>query len=270
MRHRKHKHLLGVKSAHRLSLLANLCSALIENGRIRTTLAKAKALRPFAEKIITLAKKSHLAEDKAKKVHLRRLAIARVRNKKAVKKLFDELAENFVDRPGGYTRIYKLATPRLGDAADMALIELVEASDEGYAKKKSKKKKSGKAAPETKENANVETPAEEASSPEEPDVDKPEDTAAVEDKEAPDDVSKKDSDVSSSGESELEDGESEEPPVEATSNEAETPEEDSSQKEEAAEDAVPVEASQESTKQEQETSDSAESDASSEEEEKKE
>ena len=86
MRHRKHKHLLGVKSAHRLSLLANLCSALIENGRIRTTLAKAKALRPFAEKIITLAKKSHLAEDKAKKVHFRRLAIARIRNKKAVKK----------------------------------------------------------------------------------------------------------------------------------------------------------------------------------------
>ena len=268
MRHRKHKHLLGVKSAHRLSLLANLCSALIENGRIRTTLAKAKALRPFAEKIITLAKKSHLTEDKAKKVHLRRLAIARVRNKKAVKKLFDELAESFVDRPGGYTRIYKLATPRLGDAADMALIELVEASDEGYAKKKSKKKP-GKAAPETKENANVETPAEKDSSPEESDLDKPEDTAAVEDKEAPDDVSKKDS-VSSSGESELEDGESEEPSVEPTSTEAETPEEDSSQNEEVAEDAVPVEVSQESTKQEEKTSDSAESDASSEEEEKKE
>ena len=146
MRHRKHKHLLGVKSAHRLSLLANLCCALIENGRIRTTLAKAKALRPFAEKIITLAKKAHLADDKAKKVHYRRLAIARIRNKKAAKKLFDELAEQFVNRSGGYTRIYKLAMPRRGDAAELAIIEIVEASDEGYGKKKGKKKKTAKKA----------------------------------------------------------------------------------------------------------------------------
>ncbi|MFP6888004.1 MAG: 50S ribosomal protein L17, partial [Opitutales bacterium] len=134
MRHRKQKHLLGVKSAHRLSLLANLCCALIENGRIRTTLAKAKALRPFAEKIITLAKKAHLTDDsragRAKKVHYRRLAIARIRNKKAAKKLFDELAEQFVNRSGGYTRIYKLAMPRRGDAAELAIIEIVEASDE--------------------------------------------------------------------------------------------------------------------------------------------
>ena len=101
MRHSKHKHLLGVKSAHRLSLMANMCCALIENGRIRTTLAKAKALRPSIEKIITLAKKAHLAEDPAKKVHYRRLAIARLRNKKSVQKLFDELAEDFVNRTGG-------------------------------------------------------------------------------------------------------------------------------------------------------------------------
>lgn len=144
MRHSKHKHLLGVKSAHRLSLMANMCCALIENGRIRTTLAKAKALRPSVEKIITLAKKSHLSEDPAKKVHYRRLAIARLRNKKSVQKLFDELAEDFVNRTGGYTRIYKLAIPRLGDAADMAIIEFVKASDKGYGKRKGSGKKTDK------------------------------------------------------------------------------------------------------------------------------
>ena len=144
MRHSKHKHLLGVKSAHRLSLMANMCCALIENGRIRTTLAKAKALRPSIEKIITLAKKAHLSEDAAKKVHYRRLAIARLRNKKSVQQLFDELAEGFVNRTGGYTRIYKLAIPRLGDAADMAIIEFVKASDKGYGKRKGSGKKTDK------------------------------------------------------------------------------------------------------------------------------
>ena len=140
MRHRKHNHLLGVKTAHRTSLLANLSCSLIENGRIKTTLAKARALRPTIEKAITLAKKAHIASDSGPKVHYRRLAIARLRNKKAVKKLFDELAEQFVNRNGGYTRIYKLAMPRLGDAADMAIIEFVEEST----KKKSKKKKTTK------------------------------------------------------------------------------------------------------------------------------
>lgn len=138
MRHRKHNHQLGVKSAHRISLVANLSSSLIEHGRIKTTLAKARALRPVIEKIITLAKKAHLTEDAARKIHYRRLAIAKVRNKKAVSKLFDELVEQFLGRNGGYTRIYKLALPRLGDAADMALIEFVEEAP----KKKGKKKKS--------------------------------------------------------------------------------------------------------------------------------
>ena len=169
MRHRKHNHQLGVKSAHRVALVANLACALIRHGRIRTTLAKAKALRPAVEKIITLAKKAHLAEDAAKKVHLRRLAISRLRDKKVTKKLFDELAEEFVDRSGGYTRIYKLAIPRRGDAADMALIELVLAGDEGYSKKKKRKKapKESKApaeekpAEETAEKANSEEQASE-------------------------------------------------------------------------------------------------------------
>ena len=154
MRHSKHKHLLGVKSAHRLSLMANICCALIENGRIRTTLAKAKALRPSIEKIITLAKKAHLSEDPAKKIHYRRLAIARLRNKKSVQKLFDELAEDFVNRTGGYTRIYKLAIPRLGDAADMAIIEFVKASDKGYGKRKGSGKKTDKKSKSSKPKQN--------------------------------------------------------------------------------------------------------------------
>ena len=135
MRHKNHRHQLGVKKEHRLALMANLAAALLTHGRIRTTLAKAKALRPFSEKIITLAKKAAATEDSAKKLHFRRLAIARVRDKGAVKKLFDERVEEFLVRNGGYTRIYKLV-PRIGDAADMAIIELIDAADAGYEKSK--------------------------------------------------------------------------------------------------------------------------------------
>jgi large subunit ribosomal protein L17 len=161
MRHRKHNHQLGVKTAHRSSLIANLSCSLIENGRIKTTLAKARALRPSIEKAITLAKKAHATDDTSKKLHYRRLAIARLRSKTAVAKLFDELVEQFANRSGGYTRIYKLAIPRLGDAAEMALIEFVEE----VAKKKTKKKKSSKKS-KPKETV-VEVPSEEAPTPEE-------------------------------------------------------------------------------------------------------
>ena len=149
MRHRKHNHQLGVKSAHRVSLVANLSCSLIEHGRIKTTLAKTKALRPAIEKLITLAKKAHLSEDCARKVHYRRLAISRLRNKKAVSKLFDELVDQFTGRNGGYTRIYKLALPRLGDAADMALIEFVEEAPKKKAKKKKSTAKKKKETPKT-------------------------------------------------------------------------------------------------------------------------
>ena len=149
MRHRKHNHQLGVKSAHRVSLVANLACSLIEHGRIKTTLAKARALRPAIEKLITLAKKAHLSEDSARKVHYRRLAISRLRNKKAVTKLFDELVDQFTGRNGGYTRIYKLALPRLGDAADMALIEFVEEAPKKKAKKKKSTAKKKKETPKT-------------------------------------------------------------------------------------------------------------------------
>jgi len=129
MRHRKHRQQLGVKKEHRSALLANLASSLIKKGRIRTTTTKAKALRPFIEKIITLTK-----QGADKRIHQRRLAQARLRDPLAVKKLFDERATEFAARSGGYTRIYKLALPRLGDAADMAIIEFVGAGDTGYQK----------------------------------------------------------------------------------------------------------------------------------------
>jgi large subunit ribosomal protein L17 len=144
MRHRKHSHQLGIKRAHREALMASLSTALFAHGRIQTTLAKAKALRPYAEKIITYAKKAALAEESAVKVHYRRLAVARVRDADAVKKLFGERAAEFLKRPGGYTRIYKLVQ-RTGDAAEMALIELVSASDEGYKKTAAARKPARKA-----------------------------------------------------------------------------------------------------------------------------
>jgi large subunit ribosomal protein L17 len=163
MRHRKHNHLLGVKTAHRISLVANLSCSLIDNGRIKTTLAKARALRPSIEKAITLAKKAHATDDAAKKIHYRRQAIARLRSKDAVKKLFDELVEQFVGRNGGYTRIYKLAIPRLGDAADMAIIEFVEEIQKKKAKKKRSSKKT-KPKGDTTEKVKDESPVKDASS----------------------------------------------------------------------------------------------------------
>ena len=156
MRHSKRRHILGVSSSHRSAMLGNLSVALITHGRIKTTLAKAKALRPFIEKIITLAKKADQANDAARKLHFRRLAIARVRDKKAVAELFDNKVSEFSNRAGGYTRIYKLGQ-RVGDAAEMGLIELIDANDEGYPKRP--KKKAAKS--ETKAKAKAEPEAEE-------------------------------------------------------------------------------------------------------------
>lgn len=133
MRHRNHKHGLGLKKEHRAAVVAGLAAALFTHGRIRTTLSKARALRPFAEKVITLAKNAALSEDQATKLHYRRLAVSRVRDEAAVKTLFTERATEFLKRPGGYTRIYKLGQ-RVSDAAETALIELVAANDAGYTK----------------------------------------------------------------------------------------------------------------------------------------
>ncbi|MBC2603301.1 50S ribosomal protein L17 [Puniceicoccus vermicola] len=165
MRHLKHRHKLGVKTAHRGALLANLTASLILHKRIQTTLAKAKALRPFAEQVITLAKKAHAAEDPARKLHYRRLAVSKVRDQEAVALLFSERVEEFLNRPGGYTRIYKLV-PRQGDAANVAIIELIDADDEGYTKPKKTRKRSRrsskKAEASAEESTKEEAPAAES------------------------------------------------------------------------------------------------------------
>jgi large subunit ribosomal protein L17 len=133
MRHLKHRTQLGRTKEHRAALLANLTAALLTHGRITTTLPKAKALRPVVERIITLAVHAASA-DPFRAIHLRRQAVAKVRDKDAVTKLFKERVSEFKDRKGGYTRIYKLIQ-RQSDGAEMAIIELIAASDTGYAKK---------------------------------------------------------------------------------------------------------------------------------------
>lgn len=118
MRHRRNTTKLKRSASHRRSLLANLTCSLIEHGRIKTTLGKAKALRPVAEKWVTTAKRNDL--------HSRRLALAFLRQDAAVKKLFAEVAPAAAARQGGYCRIIKLG-PRPSDAAPMAYIEWVDA-----------------------------------------------------------------------------------------------------------------------------------------------
>jgi large subunit ribosomal protein L17 len=108
----------------RIALRRNLVKQLFEHDRIRTTRAKALAVRGQAERLITLAKRGNAAGDE-KMVHARRLAAARLSDPDSVKKLFDDIAPRFENRPGGYTRIVKLG-PRQGDAADMVILELVE------------------------------------------------------------------------------------------------------------------------------------------------
>jgi large subunit ribosomal protein L17 len=117
MRHRRNTTKLKRTASHRRALLANLACSLIDHGRIRTTLGKAKALRPVAEKLVTLAKRNDL--------HSRRLAISFLHQKEIVKKLFAEVAPAAKDRQGGYCRITKLG-PRTSDAAPMAIIEWVD------------------------------------------------------------------------------------------------------------------------------------------------
>lgn len=133
MRHRVAGKKLNRSSGHRRALFRNLVSALIYHGRIETTEAKAEAIRPHVEKLITLAKRGIAADNPAYGVHARRLAAARINRwvqtpdgerVDLVKKLFDEIAPRYKDRPGGYTRIVKLG-PRKGDGAPMAVIELV-------------------------------------------------------------------------------------------------------------------------------------------------
>ncbi|MFZ5807002.1 MAG: 50S ribosomal protein L17 [Verrucomicrobiota bacterium] len=117
MRHLKRTVKLGRKSQHRDAMLANLACSLIQHGRVTTTLAKAKAMKPLVDKIVTIGKKGDL--------HHRRLAVSKLKHPATVKKLFADVAPRFKDRQGGYTRILKLG-PRYSDSAKMALIEWVD------------------------------------------------------------------------------------------------------------------------------------------------
>jgi large subunit ribosomal protein L17 len=140
MRHNKHRASLGVTREHRSAMMSNLAAALITHGRIKTTLTKAKALRPFIEKVITKAKHAAGKAERRDAVHLRRLALRDVRDEDAVTLLFNDKYKDFENRAGGYTRIYKLGPQRLGDAAEMALIEFVKSDDPGYKKSKGRRR----------------------------------------------------------------------------------------------------------------------------------
>jgi large subunit ribosomal protein L17 len=124
MRHRSAHRKLGRKTEHRISLLRNLAASLISHGRIRTTEAKAKELRPFVEKLVTLGKRDSL--------HARRHALSILPRREVVTKLFSDVSPRFSERPGGYTRILKLVH-RQGDGASMAFIEFVDYKFEGAA-----------------------------------------------------------------------------------------------------------------------------------------
>ena len=121
MRHHLSKRKLNRTSAHRTALLRNMATSLFRHEKIRTTDPKAKELRSYAEKLITISKKGG--------IHSRRMVARDIHDKEVVAKLFEEIAPRYENRHGGYTRIYKLGT-RLGDNAEMSLIELVDAMPE--------------------------------------------------------------------------------------------------------------------------------------------
>jgi large subunit ribosomal protein L17 len=141
MRHRVGHRKLGRVTPHRMALLRNLATALFERERIRTTLIKAKELRPYAERLITLARR----EDD--RLHARRLAGRELQDRTVMKKLFDDLGARFAGRPGGYTRILRLG-PRKGDGAEMAIVELLGSEYKPEKKGEAKGKKG--AAPSAK------------------------------------------------------------------------------------------------------------------------
>jgi large subunit ribosomal protein L17 len=139
MRHRVGYRKLGRITPHRMALLRNLATALFERERIRTTLMKAKELRPYAERLITLARRD---DDR---LHARRLAARALQDRTVMRKLFDDLGARFAGRPGGYTRILRLG-PRRGDGTEMAIVELI-GSEYKPEKKGDEKAKKGAAAP---------------------------------------------------------------------------------------------------------------------------
>lgn len=141
MRHRVKSQRLGRDTAQRKALLRNMTTSFLEKERMRTTLPKAKAIRPVAEKMITLAKTNTL--------HTRRQALRFIYKKDVVKKLFEDIGPRFQERPGGYTRIIKIG-PRAGDGTEMAMIELVGSEFKKKEKKKEKLSEKAKAAAKKK------------------------------------------------------------------------------------------------------------------------
>lgn len=143
MRHRVAYRKLGRITSHRVALLRNLATALFERERIRTTLIKAKELRPYAERLITLAKRDDGG------LQARRAVLRDIHDRGIVKKLFDTLGARFATRPGGYTRILRLG-PRRGDGAEMAIVELLGSEYQPEKKEEKGKKKETAAAPKAK------------------------------------------------------------------------------------------------------------------------
>jgi large subunit ribosomal protein L17 len=169
VRHARSGKKLGRDSAHRKALYANLAGALIEHGRIKTTVTKAKAVKPIAEQMITLGRRGDL--------HARRQATAFLRSRDVVHKLFADVAPLFKDRPGGYTRIVKLG-PRPGDSAEMAYLELV---DEEYVAKEREARREVVEEPVAQAEAVEEQAAEEPEAEAEPEaVEEPEADAEAE------------------------------------------------------------------------------------------
>ncbi|MDN3357210.1 50S ribosomal protein L17 [Actinomadura sp. DC4] len=165
---------LGGSPAHQRLILANLATALFEHGRIKTTEAKARRLRPLAEKLITKAKRGDLAA--------RRQVLTVVQDKSVVHTLFTEIGPRFENRPGGYTRITKLG-PRKGDSAPMALIELVEESAAVATTRPAERTQAPKAEEPVAEESAVEESAVEESAADEPADDEPQDTAPADEAE---------------------------------------------------------------------------------------
>jgi large subunit ribosomal protein L17 len=144
MRHRVGQRKLGRVTEHRLSLLRNQATALLEHGHIQTTLPKAKELRPFVERLITIARQGNLAGSaNGGALHARRLVLEEIQNRAVVKLLFDTIAPRFADRPGGYVRILR-AGVRKGDAAPVGLIELIGSEFDPKKAEADKEKKVGK------------------------------------------------------------------------------------------------------------------------------
>ncbi len=214
MRHQKKGHKLGRTASHRKATLAALSSALIEHKRITTTVAKAKALRPFVEPLITRAKDDT--------THNRRQVFRRLQNKHAISELFSDVAEQVADRSGGYTRVIKLGK-RFGDGTEMAMVELVDYNDVkpegssggssgtrrggGKGRRRKKKRTEAASAPDDTATKPESAPKEETSATEEPG----DETTAGPDEETKQDASEAEAAETKEGESTSDDEASTEP-----------------------------------------------------------